>query len=387
MGSSLSQALGTSNQFQASNPYSPSYLQTQLANQGQIYNEQQNLASQLQAQAAGQGPNPAQTQYMQNVQQNNQNAQGLIASQRGLNPALAAKMGANASSNSNQQAAMQGSLLQQQQQLGAQSNLGNLYGQMQQGNLGAQSAYGQQSLGTMQANAAVAAGNQNVSTGLVGGILGGVGSGLAALAHGGQVQGYADGGSVAPLPTINDGTALDYSSTSNPTKNGPMSATGKFLSGAGQGAGTGNQQLQTGMSQMGGGIGSLGKKLLRSSSKPDIPAANSLSQPELGSSSGFGGNAPSLGVMPSASNNNPSLGMDLDLGKAHGGPINFKPGGHVPGKATHTGDNLKNDTVPAMLSPGEVVVPRTVTQSQNAPEKAKAFVAAVLARHNPKRRA
>ena len=37
---------------------------------------------------------------------------------------------------------------------------------------------------------------------------------------------------------------------------------------------------------------------------------------------------------------------------------NFKPGGKVGGKARKSGDSLKNDTVPAMLSPGEVVIPR-----------------------------
>lgn len=41
---------------------------------------------------------------------------------------------------------------------------------------------------------------------------------------------------------------------------------------------------------------------------------------------------------------------------AHGGKVQ----GKVPGKATHPGDTLANDTVPAMLSPGELVIPRSV---------------------------
>lgn len=39
--------------------------------------------------------------------------------------------------------------------------------------------------------------------------------------------------------------------------------------------------------------------------------------------------------------------------------INFKVGGPVPGQARVAGDSLRNDTVPAKLSPGEFVVPRT----------------------------
>jgi hypothetical protein len=45
--------------------------------------------------------------------------------------------------------------------------------------------------------------------------------------------------------------------------------------------------------------------------------------------------------------------------KAKGGEM-FVDGGHVPGQAEVEGDSLANDKVPAMLSPGEVVVPRTV---------------------------
>ena len=64
------------------------------------------------------------------------------------------------------------------------------------------------------------------------------------------------------------------------------------------------------------------------------------------------------------------------IGAAHGGEIpqsfaSFLQGGHVPGKALVSGDNKKNDTVPAMLSPGEVVIPRSASSD---PEKAKEFI-------------
>jgi hypothetical protein len=59
---------------------------------------------------------------------------------------------------------------------------------------------------------------------------------------------------------------------------------------------------------------------------------------------------------------------------ADGGSVTVKPGkdlrggGQVPGQANVSGDSPKNDTVPALLSPGEVVLPRTeVAELQNKP--------------------
>lgn len=49
----------------------------------------------------------------------------------------------------------------------------------------------------------------------------------------------------------------------------------------------------------------------------------------------------------------------------------FETGGGVPGKAQIGGDSLKNDVVDAKLSPGEVVLPRTISHD---PEKSKQFV-------------
>lgn len=58
-------------------------------------------------------------------------------------------------------------------------------------------------------------------------------------------------------------------------------------------------------------------------------------------------------------------------GKAFGGEI----AGYAKG-----GDHPSNDTVPAMLSPGEIVLPRSITKADDAPEKAKAFVEAIRAK-------
>lgn len=64
-----------------------------------------------------------------------------------------------------------------------------------------------------------------------------------------------------------------------------------------------------------------------------------------------------------------AAGMGLALGAWDGGEI--------PGRALRAGDHPDNDTVPALLSPGEVVLPRSVAQHPNAPQKAKSFVEAL----------
>ncbi len=58
----------------------------------------------------------------------------------------------------------------------------------------------------------------------------------------------------------------------------------------------------------------------------------------------------------------------------------------VPGKPKVTGDNLKNDVVPAMLSPGEIVIPRSIAQHPDAPSRAAAFVQAIQAKHRANRK-
>lgn len=49
-------------------------------------------------------------------------------------------------------------------------------------------------------------------------------------------------------------------------------------------------------------------------------------------------------------------------------------GGRVPGKPEVQGDSQKNDKVPALLSPGEVVIPRSIMDAEDAPEKAAEFI-------------
>lgn len=58
-------------------------------------------------------------------------------------------------------------------------------------------------------------------------------------------------------------------------------------------------------------------------------------------------------------------------------------GGEIKGRAMHKGDTRSNDTVPALLSPGEIVLPRSVAQDEEAPDKAKKFVEAIKSKKKP----
>lgn len=106
-----------------------------------------------------------------------------------------------------------------------------------------------------------------------------------------------------------------------------------------------------------------------------------------GSGSTTGMDTSSANYQTNAAANNPNK-QDTSSFYAHGGTVQcyaqggevhdhtlcMKAGGHVPGKAPVPGDSYQNDTVDAKLSPGEVVLPRSVTQSPNAPQKAAQFM-------------
>jgi hypothetical protein len=58
--------------------------------------------------------------------------------------------------------------------------------------------------------------------------------------------------------------------------------------------------------------------------------------------------------------------------------------GKVPGKAAVAGDHPKNDTVPAMLSPGEIVIPKSILEGKDPIADSAAFVASELSKqHGP----
>lgn len=66
------------------------------------------------------------------------------------------------------------------------------------------------------------------------------------------------------------------------------------------------------------------------------------------------------------------------IGGAIGGAaglLSMDNGGVVPGEAKYPGNHPENDTVHAKLSPGEIVIPRHITMSDDAPLEAANYVA------------
>jgi hypothetical protein len=66
-----------------------------------------------------------------------------------------------------------------------------------------------------------------------------------------------------------------------------------------------------------------------------------------------------------------------------GGMMKKNQGGFIDGKAKVDGDSPVNDVVPALLSPGEIVVPRSAAKNE---ESAKAFIESLMAREGKKKK-
>jgi len=182
---------------------------------------------------------------------------------------------------------------------------------------------------------------------------------MAMMAGGGEVQHYVDGGDVQP----------DQQNSSQ-----PQSRFGKFLKGTTQQSkvpnapamnygNPGANALYQGVSSFGKGVGSM------------LTAPNAMSTTQGPTMAGGPGDAGG----PAASNT---------LMSANGGDVGskLKKGGHVPGKPTVGGakNDYANDTVKALLSPGEIVIPRSVTQSADPVNGAARFVQTVIARRKNK---
>jgi len=430
MGGAISKFLGTNNNFQAAGTdqtqgrVDQTYGQTQdaLAKQAQFANalagangigNQSSVFNQLQNVAAGQGPNPAQAMLAQATGANTANQAALMAGQRGAsaNPALIARQAAMQGAANQQGAAGQAATMQANQSLGALNQMGGIAGQQvaAQGaatmglNQAAQGA-AQQQLGAQQAqnqiNAGVAAQNAKAAGDIVGGITSGIGAAM----------GLAKGGAV-PEPKV-EATSEDFGQFP------PENQDDKF--------GKDFKEVEPDKMAQGGvveAIAHLHKRLdalenghrmaeggMAMPSNPFVDAVNSA--PKMGPSLGgdprdaltTGTNSATAGIfkqagklLSSSPTDGGGAGVNSPMGvskgpvqmtaAAHGGQMTvgskLKSGGHVPGQAKVAGDSLKNDNVHALLSPGEVVIPRSIAQAPDAPKKAADFVAAIMAKGAP----
>jgi hypothetical protein len=192
----LAAGMSTQSKYNAQMPNAQEQLNEQLAaiqNQHQLEQQQKSLGQMLMMQAAGQGPNPALEQFKMNANQANAQAAGLMASQKGINPGLAARLIASRQAQAGQDIAGQSAAIQAQQQLAAQQAAANQQAQMAQQNMGIQSLVNNASLGVQNTNAQTAMGNAQTQNQVMGGILGGVGSALSGgKAKGGKISYFGE---------------------------------------------------------------------------------------------------------------------------------------------------------------------------------------------------
>lgn len=364
-----------------------------LANLQAQQNQEAQIAAQLQQTASGQGPNIAGAQLQQATNQNIANAAGLVASTKGLNPALAARLAGQQAAQAGQQAAGQSAVASGQQALAAQGQLASL-NQSQQGVIqsGINSAN--------SANGQIANTNAQGQQGILGGAIGGAGSALGSLlAHGGMVSHYADGGAVAPIAsvapvapvvgTVPMAAPVNPFITPAPATAAPQSAAGKFFSGyeAAQPQSETGNALYKGTSQaVGGAMTALANQF----KKKKQSTVGNTDLPQIAAPVPVAPSGVPVNVIP-APDAQMGGGVAQTMVAAQGGMArlrmqrNMRSGGQVPqgaGQAPVKGDSYKNDTVPAVLSPKEIVIPRSITMGANPGDAAKAFVERELAKHH-----
>ncbi len=406
--------------------------------------QQQGTADMYRNIANGTGPNPAQAALNQSTGQNVANQAALMAGQRGAssNVGLLARQAAQQGANTQQQAVGQSATLQANQQIAglqgmagaqnamgqthqmigglgtsqlsaqqaqqnmlagqAQNQVGNQMGanqayanqanimggqQIAQTNAGVGAAQNQQNMGMQalgnyntnlvnsqgsvnSANAGLAGVQMKGQQDLIGGVMQGVGLG-AAMAGGGYVA-MADGGAPYAAPSGSGPVMLEPPPPAAPMAGpapvtapppGPQSAFGQFLAGN---SSTGQFLTQT--------------------QTPDTTAA--LAPTNVGNSGDSalkkGGQSAGSGAMQMASKVAPLL-----LSTGGSAQHDYRGGGHVKAttpaeKAVKPGNSYANDKIKALLSEGEVVIPKTVMESKDPVKASADFVAKVLAKRKVK---
>lgn len=332
----ISNAFGGQNGFTpgGGNAQQSAQIQTANTNYNSANTGLNQLASSLQAQAAGAGPNLANQNLQNFTGQNVANQAAMAAGQRGAssNVGMIARGAAQAGAGAQQQAAGQASSNVLSQQLAAQQQLGGV--------LGTQGGLANQNYGTTQG--AINSGNQigsqeaqanaNANSNIFGGLTNAAGGILGGL-------------------------------TGQPKPTGSQMAGSSSLSGSIFAA-------------EGGEIQPLRVKL--PSKHSNIPEhLQHIASIRYPKPMAQGGKVP-IQVSPGERILNPKAADAVKQGKAD--PI--KASQPVPGKAKVKGDSYANDTVPKEAEAGSIVLPRSVTQHKNAPQAAFDFVSRVKAGHH-----
>lgn len=361
----IAQALTPQNTYSVDTTNFLNALASAQATQNSNIGNQGALAAALLAQSKGVGPNPAQQQFLQNANLVSQQQAGAIASEKGINPALAARQIQQQGAAASQQAAATAGTQGAQQQLNSEQGAASLYG-----NIG-QEAQGQAVTATSgissgnQLNAGSAAQNAAANQGLVGGLFNSAGSVLKGLAKGGTV-GYDDGGTAESPPAT--------------------ASTGAFGSGAASSSIAKQIMAAAGIPIYQSGVTPLAIDFQKKKAAPPPGQQAGGFQDNVGAAPVDPVN-PSMATMTAYKGGKIPAHLDHvaqvyhpDFHAARSSMLKAKGGG-VPGKAKVMGDSPKNDTVKTMLSPGEVVIPRSVMESKDPVKGAADFVAEQLRKH------
>lgn len=444
------------NTFKATQAYLPKQnygagVDQALSNQQANYGQQQSFIDTVRARSNGQGPSVAGGMLNEATQKNIANTAGMVASNRNLSPAAAARLQIEGGAAAQGQAAGQAATLRAGEIQANTSLLGQALGQQGGQNLGVLSTVAgaeqgqnalalQNSLGTQGINAQIGGQNAGLQLGqeqLAAGINAGNAATNAAITGGvlnaaGAAAGAAKGGEITPggvLPAeaavIAPGEQVNVRTSAQTPKEDPIAKRRALMSvakpppakmadggvarppvhaylaglhafdgGGGvsmdTGAGLGGAETMTDLPATPADSDDSGTKRSSGpfSTRPDTSAYDRFASMHLagsmyadgGSIYAQGGRVPALVspqevVVPPDVAHNPERAAEyVEKGK-----------GKVPGKAKVKGDSPKNDFVRARLPVGAVVVPRSITQGENAGERAKSFVESVLHRSGGKR--
>jgi len=366
---------------------------------GDIYGKQQGTAKQLQGIADGTGPNPAMAALNQRTGENVANQAALMAGQRGAgaNVGMMARQAAQQGGNTQQQAVGQGATMQAQQSLNALGQIGGQQSAMGAtqtalGNLGTtQVGAGQTALGALASQANTMAADEIAAT--QGNVTGNV-------AHAGQVLGAKSSAINAGVAARGSVTAADSALAVQGLKN-----KGDLAGGAMNGLGAGIATLAKAApvaavaaeaAPEAAEAAPLAAAALAGGGEVDAQLPTPAASPDNGMSSwgefmknlSYSPSSPDSALKQGASKGVQGLIGALSMAAMAQGGLAAQGGGVSAGSpaqaATVQGNSYSNDKIPAVLSEGEVVIPRSIMLGKDPVRGAADFVAKILAKKGRK---
>lgn len=394
-----------------------------LQQQGTIYNNQAtdrqaviDQNKQLQNVATNGSP-LANAQMQQATNQNIAASTGVIASAKGINPAMAARTAAYNQATEGQQSVNQAQQINAQTELGAQSQLSNNLNNMYNTESGTSNQTTALNYQQNQYDAGLAMQYAKMVSSAVGaGMMGGANGGMVPKMAGGGMPGMGGGDDVntavqktltnhsadqivadtsktlAPLQEQNPYSAISsfFNSLDEKGGNGPNSQTGQMMQADDNGLSSVNQPVSGRQSfrNMLNGEDDNASDNPESSMNPDEASDNSSMNPDEASVgeglTGFarGGRVKKVAALVSPGEVYLKPGQAKAVAKGKANPL--KVGERIPGTPKVAGNSYTNDTVAKKLMPKGVIIPNSVMQSSDPAGNAYKFVQAVMAHQKAK---